>query len=172
MRLTLLRVSTAIGTFLLCTAAGSALVLAQSRTTVVIDRPVQMSGVVLAAGRYEFRTLSTTENVIVIGNREGDRFVHVTPSTRSQSGAVIGIRPGVDAGSLPELANWYPDGGLRGYEFASIATRDAALPAKDFPLLNQRLTVPDQWVSDENQQLLAAERDRNAIRTEDDSNVK
>ena len=169
MCLTSLRLSAAIATVLLCTAAGSAPAVAQSRTTVTIDRAVQMSGVVLAAGRYEFRTLSTTENVIVIGNRDGDHFVHVTPSTRSKSGAVIGIRPGVGAGSLPELANWYPDGGLRGYEFASIATRHAALPAKDFPVLNQRLTVPDQ--SNENQQLLAAERDRNAIRTED-SDVK
>jgi hypothetical protein len=166
MRLTSPRVWAGIGTFLLCTAAGSATALAQSRTTVTIDRPVQMPGVVLAAGRYEFRTLSTTETVIVIGNSDGDHFVHVTPSTRLRSGAVITTRPGAGAGSLPEIASWYPDGGVRGYEFASQAARHAALPAKDFRVLDPRLKLPDQAVSDAKQQLLADERDRNAIRTE------
>jgi hypothetical protein len=166
MRLSSPRLWAGIGTFFLCTAAGSATALAQSRTTVDIDRTVRLPGVVLPAGRYEFRTVLMTGSIIVVRNIDGHQaFVSVTPIARGKYGPAFGMRPGVRAGSIPEIASWYPEGGLTGYAFAAPA-EDDGLSAKDFDVLDQRLTVANKAVSDAKQQLLAAETDRNTIRTE------
>ncbi len=165
-----LRLPVAIGTFLVCTAAGSAIVEAQGPTTVTIDRAVRLPGVVLAPGRYEFRTPSPflSGDIIVVRHIDGDQvFVRVTRIDRPRPGAVFGMRPGVGgAGSLPEIASWYPEGGLIGYAFASKAIHNDALSATGFGVLDQRLTVANKAVSDAKEHLLAAERDRNEIRTE------
>jgi hypothetical protein len=155
-----------LGTFLLCTAAGSATAVAQSRTTVDIDRTVRLPGVVLRAGRYEFKPLPMTGTIIVVSNIDGHlAFVNVTPITRGKHGPAFGMRPGVRAGAVPEIASWYPEGGLSGYAFAAPADHDG-LSAKDFDVLDQRLTVATKAVTDAKQQLLLVEADRNAILTE------
>jgi hypothetical protein len=165
MRLTSLRLSAGIGTFLLC-AASSGTALAQSRTTVDIDRTVRLPGVVLPAGQYEFTALETTGVIIVTRKIDGHRaFVRVTPVGRNKDGPAFGMRSGVRAGSVPEIATWYPEGGLSGYAFAATAADDG-LSAKEFGVLDQRLTVANKAVSDAKRQLVAAETDRNTIRTE------
>lgn len=160
-----LRLTTAIGTFICCTAAGATTAVAQN-TTVTINGPVRVSGVVLTPGVYDFGpTPSPSSWVIIRRVDDGSRFlVRAIPTNRFNPGSTIDMRPS-DVGSVPEMATWYHAGGRYGYTFVNELGR-SAISAADLAALDGRLLVADEAVTDAKQQLVIAETARNTIRAE------
>ena len=163
-----LRIATACGTFICCTAIGLVTAEAQTRTTVTIHRPLRLPDVVLSPGRYEFHTLDDATGAVLISSSvDGHRFQSTFGQLRTlrpKRGSTFGMRAAV-VGSIPEMASWYPGGDTVGYVFATSAS-PTALSVKDLDTLDKRLEVANTAVVDAKEQLEAAQTGRDAIRTQ------
>jgi hypothetical protein len=113
-----LGLTTALGRFLRLTSAAPTAVVAQEKSVAVtVHEPIRLPGGVLAPGRYNFQTFAHNPYLRISG-ADGFRMnVPTTPVSRVDRGAVLVLRSRV-AGSVAELATWYPGGGTSGYEFA------------------------------------------------------
>jgi hypothetical protein len=102
----------------LCTGLtlGASLIAQRTTTNTTFTKPVQLSGVLLPAGDYQFAVTSDRRSVVVSNaDRRIVATLMVVPVTRTQPGAVILTRPSVD-GAAPEVTALYLDGGTNGFE--------------------------------------------------------
>jgi hypothetical protein len=167
MRQSALRLATSLSTFLCFMAVAPTTVVAQTRSTVTVHTAVRLPGVVLTPGRYDFEPTFNGSNVVLIRSYD-DRFSMFIPTihiSRSSRGAIISLRSPV-AGSVPEMATWYPDGGTIGYGFVPQIAGPNALSAGQLANLDKRLSVAEDAVGDAERQLSAAESNRDVIRAE------
>jgi hypothetical protein len=90
-------------------------------TNTTFSNPVQLPGVLLPAGTYQFAVASDRRSVVV---SDADRRIVATlmvvPVTRAQRGTVILMRPSI-GGAAPEVTALYLDGGTNGFEFVRPA---------------------------------------------------
>ena len=100
--------------------AGSA-VAQRVTTNTTFSRPVQLPGLLLQAGAYEFSLIRDGRTVVVAGadHRILGTFA-VSPITRAKPGEIIILRPSA-AGAAPEVAALYSNGGTSGVEFVRRA---------------------------------------------------
>jgi hypothetical protein len=167
MRQSALRLATSLSTFLCFMAVAPTTVVAQTRSTVTVHTAVRLPGVVLTPGRYDFRPMFDGSIFVVIRDHD-NRFVAYVPTIRASrpiGGAIISLRSPV-AGSVPEMATWYPDGGTIGYGFVPQIAGPNALSAGQLANLDKRLSVAEDAVGDAERQLSAAESNRDVIRAE------
>jgi len=96
----------------------ASLVVAQRETTkATFSGAVQLPGVVLPAGSYNFSlTLDGRSVVVADADHRVITTLTVIPITRSKAGAVVTLRPSV-AGAAPEVSAFYSDGGTAGVAF-------------------------------------------------------
>lgn len=92
-------------------------VLAQHVTDTTFSTPVQLPGVRLPAGKYQFSVTQDGRTVRVSG-ADGRNLatLPVIPITRSTPGNIVIMRPSV-AGAPPEVSALYGSGGTTGVEF-------------------------------------------------------
>jgi hypothetical protein len=109
---------TALGTFLRLTAGPAAVVAQEKSVAVTVNEPIRLPGGVLAPGRYQFQTFAHNSYLRISGAGGFRMNVQTTPISRVNRGEVLALRSRV-AGSIAELATWYPGGGTSGYEFAA-----------------------------------------------------
>lgn len=87
-------------------------------TTATFSGPVQLSGVLLPTGSYDF-SIQRDGRLVVVSDAAHHvvaTLVECVPITRSKRGDVIAMRPSV-AGTAPEVLALFPDGGTAGIEF-------------------------------------------------------
>jgi hypothetical protein len=103
-------------------AAGPA--AAQATTTdVTFSVPVQLPGVVLPAGRYQFALARDARSVVVSGaDHRIVTTVAVVRTTRLQAGDLVTMRPSTD-GAPAQVSALYSGGGTTGVEFLYATTR-------------------------------------------------
>lgn len=86
-------------------------------TNTTFSNPVQLPGVLLPAGNYQFAVASDRRSVVI---SDADHRIVATlmvvPVTRAQRGTVILMRPSI-GGAAPEVTALYLDGGTNGFEF-------------------------------------------------------
>jgi hypothetical protein len=96
--------------------------MAQRATTnTTFSSPVQLSGVLLPAGAYQFAVAGDRRSIIV--SDAGRRIVAtlmVVPVTRAKRGNVVVMRP-ANEGAAPEVSALFLDGGRNGFEFVRPA---------------------------------------------------
>jgi hypothetical protein len=92
-------------------------VLAQHVTDVTFSTSVQLPGVLLPAGSYQFAVTGAGRTVRV-SDADGRNLAtfSVVPITRSTLGSVVIMRPSL-AGAPPEVSALYAGGGRAGLEF-------------------------------------------------------
>jgi hypothetical protein len=102
---------------------GESLIAQRATTNTTFTKPVQLSGVLLPAGNYQFAVASDRRSVVV---SDADHRIVTTlmvvPVTRTQPGAVILTRPSVN-GAAPEVTALYLDGGTNGFEVRPTAQK-------------------------------------------------
>ena len=96
--------------------------MAQRATTnATFSSPVQLSGVLLPAGEYQF-AVAVDRRIIIVS--DADRRIVATlmvvPVTRAERGNVVLMRPAID-GAAPEVSALFLDGGRDGFEFVRAA---------------------------------------------------
>jgi len=90
-------------------------------TNTTFSNPVQLPGVLLPAGSYQFAVASDRRSVVVSGaDHRIIATLMVVPVTRAQPGTVILTRPSI-GGAAPEVTALYLDGGTSGFEFVRPA---------------------------------------------------
>jgi hypothetical protein len=106
------------------TSAVSAMIDARRTTYFTFGRSVQLPGVTLPAGTYEFEVANagSSSNVVLVRSRDRS-IVHAFKLTRSiyrpasrNLDAAITLGE-TSAGNPPPVTAWYPEGETRGREF-------------------------------------------------------
>ena len=95
----------------------------RSTTSTTFSNPVQLAGVVLSAGTYQFAVAPDRRSLVV---SDADRRIVTTlmvvPVSRARRGDVVVLRPGSNGGS-PEISAMYLDGGRNGFQIVRPADR-------------------------------------------------
>ena len=91
-------------------------VLAQPAADVTFSTPVQLPGVLLPAGSYQFAI--TGGRTVRVSGADGRNLatLPVVPITRATPGNIVIMRPPL-AGAPPEVSALYAGGGTAGVEF-------------------------------------------------------
>jgi hypothetical protein len=99
-------------------------VVAQSTTTdVTFSGPVQLPGVVLPAGSYQFALARDARSVVVFAaDHRVVTTVVVIGITRALAGSLVTMRPSTD-GAPPQVSALYSGGGTTGVEFVYGSTK-------------------------------------------------
>jgi hypothetical protein len=162
-----LRFAAALSSFL-CVTAIPAVAVTQTRTPVTIYQPFRVPGGLLTPGRYEFSAIPGHPHMIEIRSTDGHmvRFVPAMPTTRMNRGTIVALYPSA-AGSVGELASWYPDGGTIGFEFTPRGTGADQLSARKFASLQARVSATEKAAAEARSALIAAEAIRDASRTQE-----
>ena len=94
-----------------------ATLLAQRDTTATFASAVQLPGLLLPAGSYHF-LLARDGRTVVVSSAEGRVLIslQVSPTTRSQGGPIVTLRPAV-GDAAPEVSALYSNGGTTGVSF-------------------------------------------------------
>jgi hypothetical protein len=109
-------VCTVIGLASLLAYPGS--VFAQRVTDTTFSTPVQLSGVLLPAGSYQFSLTRDGRSVVVSdAARRVVTTLAVIPISRAKRGDIVTMRPSAVAGGPPEVSALYSGGGTAGVEF-------------------------------------------------------
>jgi hypothetical protein len=100
---------------------GESVIAQRVTTNTTFSNPVQLPGVLLPAGNYQFAVASDRRSVVVF---DADHRIVATlmviPVTRAQRGTVILMKPSI-GGAAPEVSALYLDGGTNGFEFVRTA---------------------------------------------------
>ena len=124
----MVQVSRGVGAMILClvvllAGAGSEVNAQRATTSATFKSAVQLPGVLLPAGTYQFAVAADRRSVVV---SDADRRIVTTlmvvPTTRASRGAVLVMRNDV-SGPAPEVAAMYLDGGRNGFEFVRAAEK-------------------------------------------------
>ena len=95
----------------------------RSTSSATFSNPVQLAGMVLTAGTYQFAVAADRRSVVV---SDADRRVVTTlmvvPVSRARVGDVVVMRPASN-GASPEIEAMYLDGGRNGFQIVRPADR-------------------------------------------------
>jgi hypothetical protein len=93
----------------------------RSVNSATFSNPVQLAGILLVAGTYEFAVAPDRRSVVVSdANRRVVTTLMVAPVSRARSGDVVVMRPGRE-GASPEIDAMYLDGGRNGFQIVRPA---------------------------------------------------
>jgi hypothetical protein len=92
------------------------------KTTMIFSAPVEVSGHMLPAGTYVFRTLDQDRNLVLVTNDAEDHvfaLVHTIPVESATASAKTRVGFAETSGSAPEaIHTWFYPGDTTGWEFS------------------------------------------------------